>query len=129
MVFGTFDGIHEGHLDFFRQAREYGDYLIAVAGRDVNIEKIKGRLPKYKDKERLEYLKKCPLVDKAMLGYKNDPYKRIEEVKPDVICIGYDQNSFNINLDTKLKELGLNADIYILKAHRPDQFKSSIINK
>ena len=41
MVFGTFDGLHEGHLDFFRQAREYGDYLIVAVARDVNVKKIK----------------------------------------------------------------------------------------
>jgi len=40
------------------------------------------------------------LVDEAMLG---DEIIHINysEVKPDVICIGYDQNSFNKNLDGK----------------------------
>ena len=129
MVFGTFDGVHKGHLDFFKQARKYGDYLIAVVGRDVNIEKIKGKLPKYSEQQRLEFLKKCTLVDMVLLGYEDDPYKIIKEVQPDIICIGYDQNSFNVGLEEKLKGMGLNIKIYILKAYKPDQFKSSIINK
>ena len=39
LIFGTFDGIHEGHLNLFKQAKKYGDYLIVVVGRDENIKK------------------------------------------------------------------------------------------
>lgn len=28
LAFGTFDGLHEGHEDFFRQAKKFGDNLI-----------------------------------------------------------------------------------------------------
>ena len=31
IVFGSFDYIHPGHLNFFEQAKSYGDYLIVVA--------------------------------------------------------------------------------------------------
>ena len=129
MVFGTFDGIHEGHLDFFKQSREYGDYLIVAVARDKNVRKIKNRLPANDENERLSGLQKCSIVDKAVLGYEDDPYKIIKEVNPDVICVGYDQNSFNVGLEEKLKEMGLDVKIFILKAYKPDKFKSSIINK
>ena len=128
MVFGTFDGLHEGHLDFFRQAKKYGDYLVVAVARDVNVKKIKNKLPVNNENERLNIVKQCSLVDEARLGYENDPYKIIQEVNPDVICIGYDQNSFNKNLEARLKELGLDIKIYTLKAYRPEQFKSSIVN-
>ena len=129
MVFGTFDGLHEGHLDFFRQAKEYGDYLVAVVARDVNVKKIKKRAPVKNEIERLEILKKCDLVDYSILGYEDNPYRIIQEVKPNIICLGYDQKSFNINLEGKLKELGLNIKIYTLEPYKPEKFKSSIINK
>ena len=45
MVFGAFDGLHPGHLDFFRQAKEYGDTLVVSVGTDKNVEKIKGKKP------------------------------------------------------------------------------------
>ena len=128
MVFGTFDGLHEGHLDFFRQAKEYGDYLIVAVARDVNVKKIKNKLPINNENERLAIVKQCGLVDEARLGYENDPYKIIKEVKPDVICIGYDQNSFNKNLEARLQEMGLDIKIYTLKAYKPEKFKSSIVN-
>ena len=45
MVFGTFDGIHRGHLHFFKQARGLvkNPYLIVSVARDVNVKRIKGR--------------------------------------------------------------------------------------
>ncbi len=129
MVFGTFDGLHEGHLDMFKQAKKYGDYLVVVIARDVNVKKIKSRPPIKNENERLDIIKNCDLVDEATLGNEDNPYKIIAKIKPDVICIGYDQNSFNVNLEDKLKELGLSIKIYTLKPYKPDQFKSSLINK
>ncbi len=127
MVFGTFDGLHEGHLDFFRQAKEHGDFLIAVAGLDVNIKKIKGHFPKKRERERFTDLQKCKLVDQPVLGYEDDPYKIIEALKPDVICLGYDQNSFSKNLKSELKKRGLQIKIFKLNPHKPEELHSSIL--
>ena len=76
----------------------------------------------------MDIVEQCSLVDEARLGYENDPYKIIKEIKPDVICIGYDQNSFNHNLESKLEEFGLNTKVYTLKPYIPEKFKSSIVN-
>ena len=37
MVFGTFDIIHPGHIHLLKEAKEYGDFLIAVIGRDATV--------------------------------------------------------------------------------------------
>lgn len=129
MVFGTFDGLHEGHLDFFKQARQYGDFLVAAVGRDSNIKKLK-RVPKKNEQERLADLKKCTLVDQALLGREDDPYKIIEDINPDVICLGYDQKFFADDLESELKKRGLEKiKVYRLKSYKPEQFHSSILNK
>ena len=47
MVFGTFDGLHPGHLSYFKQARKYGDYLIAIVALDENVLQFKGHRPKF----------------------------------------------------------------------------------
>lgn len=129
LVFGTFDGIHEGHLDFLKQAKEYGDYLVVVVGRDETVKKIKDQYPKKSENERLEDMKKQVLIDEVKLGSLNDPYKIIEEVQPDIICLGYDQNSFSDKLEKEVKNRGLNIEIIRLKPYNPKKYHSSLIQK
>ncbi|TSC56298.1 MAG: nucleotidyltransferase [Parcubacteria group bacterium Greene0714_21] len=94
VVFGIFDGVHEGHRDFFRQARQYGDELIVIVGRDEICRKLKNKTPKYSEEERCELVSQEPLVDKALLGDQElSTYQVLEELKPDVICFGYDQDA------------------------------------
>ena len=61
MVFGTFDGLHKGHLDFFRQAKNFikNSYLIVSIARDKNVKKIKGDMPLLREKERAKLAKNC----------------------------------------------------------------------
>ena len=39
MVFGTFDGLHKGHLNFFKQAKNFAEnsFLIVSVARDKNV--------------------------------------------------------------------------------------------
>ncbi|MEK7664076.1 MAG: adenylyltransferase/cytidyltransferase family protein [Patescibacteria group bacterium] len=131
LVFGTFDGLHEGHLDFFKQARNFGDYLSVVVGRDSTVKRVKNRLPKHNEQERLKSVKDSGFVDEARLGNEgNDPYKIIKEINPDIICLGYDQTHFTDKLEQKLKEMGLhNIKIHRLKPHKSEKYKSSLLNK
>lgn len=136
LVFGTFDGLHEGHRDFFRQAKEFGEYLVVVVGRDSTVEKTKKRLPKFSEQERLKAIQDSGLVDEARLGNevapgeKLDPYKIIEEIKPDVICLGYDQTFFADKLAEELPKRGLgHVKVERLKPFEPKKYKSSILNQ
>jgi len=121
MVFGSFDPLHEGHLNFFEQAKKYGDELIAVVARDETIEQVKKHKSRHNEEERLEVVKEH--VDKAVLGNPGNKYDIIKENKPDVICLGYDQTSFVEGLEAYLK--GYNIKIVRLKAYKPDVYKSS----
>ena len=94
MAFGSFDVLHPGHLYFLNQAKSKGDKLIVVIALDKTIEKVKGEKPKYNERQRLEHVKGMPMVDKAVLGYEKDPYEIIEEINPDIICLGYYQDLF-----------------------------------
>ena len=129
LIFGTFDGIHQGHLNVFEQAKKYGDYLIVAVARDKNVLKIKNRLPQKNENERFEDLKKNSLINEVRLGYEDNPYKIIAEIKPDVICLGYDQLHFTEKLEDEVKKMGLKTKIYRLKAHKPKKYHSSILNK
>jgi len=123
MAFGSFDVLHKGHEHYLKEAKSYGDYLIVVAARDENILKFKSTNPKYDENYRLGEVKKLGFVDEAVLGNKEDVFKVLEKFKPDVICLGYDQKSGN--LEEELKKRGLKAEIVRAKSFKPEIYKSS----
>lgn len=125
IAFGTFDILHPGHIDFFKQAKKFGDFLAVVVGRDSNVEKLKGKKPKNNEQSRMLAVYNALEVDLAILGDKEDPYKVLEEQKPDVICIGYDQDSYVENLADEMKKRGINAEVVKLKPYMPEKYKSS----
>lgn len=128
MVFGTFDSLHSGHLNLFAQAKQYGDYLIVVVARDINVKKIKGRYPQLSEGKRQKIVQKIKTVNKAVLGYKKNRFKIIKELKPDVICLGYDQGIQVAELKNKLTKLNTKVKIYRLRSLRPEKYKSSLLN-
>ena len=126
IAFGTFDLLHKGHIYFLKKAKEKGSLLVIV-GRDRNVEKVKGKKPVNNEKKRLNKIRKLNFVDKAVLGYKKDKYKIIEKIKPDVICLGYDQNSFTKNLREELNKRRIKAKIIRLRSYKKNIYKSSKI--
>ena len=131
LIFGVFDGIHEGHMSFIREAKEQGDHLVAIVGRDSMIENLKGKLPKYNEVERIKALLEIPEIDLVLLGDRDiGTYNVLKEVKPDVVFLGYDQNALHDNLKDSIKS-GLLGKIEIIygKPHKPEIFHTSILNK
>jgi len=128
MVFGTFDMIHEGHENFFRQARAVAEtpYLIVSVARDAVVEKIKGARPRHSEDERRALLAAHPLVDEAVLGDMEGYVHHIVHARPDIIALGYDQEGEYVeHLDEELEKAGLAANIVRLKAYRPHVFKTA----
>jgi len=139
LVFGTFDGLHNGHKDLFRQALnvEKGKqaHLIVVIARDSTVIKNKGKQPKFNEKERLNEIKLSGLVQEVLLGEenhdtKNSQYDLIAKINPDIICLGYDQSQFKEKLVQELTRMNLEKiEIKILKPYKLEVYKSSLINK
>jgi FAD synthetase len=126
MCFGSFDILHPGHLYYLREAKRYGDKLVVVVARDSNFRKFKGKDPKYNEKERLEHVRDISYVDKAVLGSENDILEMVEEYNPDIICLGYDQETISMQeLKEQLKKRGVNADVMRMGPFREDVYKSS----
>ncbi len=126
MAFGSFDILHEGHKHYLMEAKSYGDYLIVVVARDSNILKFKGRKPKNDESHRLGEVKKLDFVDKTVLGHKDDILEVLNEFKPDVICLGYDQKTIDEEkLRKELKKRNLKANVVRAKPFREDIYKSS----
>jgi len=128
LIFGTFDIFHEGHWDFLKQARQHGEFLRVVVARNVTVLKVKGRLPRFSEGERLNEIKKSRLADEVVLGSVGDRYEVVRNFKPDVICLGYDQKQSLAELRRKLNESGLERTRIIrLKSYHPEKYKSSLL--
>ena len=125
LAFGTFDILHPGHLYFLKKAREHGDTLTVVVALDETVKEVKGRYPLNKQDRRAENLMKTGIVDKAVLGNPGDKHRIIEQIKPDVLCLGYDQRFFTENLKESLAQRGISAEIVMLDAYMPEKYKSS----
>jgi len=126
LVFGTFDIFHPGHEYFLKEAKKHGDELVVVVARDSTVKQVKGKLPRHDENYRLNIIQKLDYVDKAVLGYETtDKYRIVEEIKPDTICLGYDQSAFVDGLEKKLQELELKTEIIRLDAYKPHIHKSS----
>lgn len=130
MVFGAFDGIHPGHLDFFRQAKEHGDNLVVSVGLDKNVEKIKGKKPLFNQDERLDLVRQLKIVDNAVLGAQDDFFEHVKQYAPDVICLGYDQWASDTMVRRELSKVGLSkTDVVRLTPHDPTRAKSTIMKQ
>jgi FAD synthetase len=128
MVFGTFDMIHEGHEDFFKQARALADdpHLIVSVARDDVVERIKGARPRRTENERRAILASHPFVDEVVLGDAKGYIEHIIAVKPDMIALGYDQQGEYVeHLEDDLTRAACSVKVVRLGAHKPEAFKTS----
>ena len=128
MVFGTFDIIHAGHEDLFRQARALSrePHLIVSVARDLVVARIKGASPRNDENVRLERVRAHPLVNEAVLGDAEGYMRHIRANTPDVIALGYDQRGEYVeNLEKDLRAAGLAASVVRLQAFKPEIYKTS----
>ncbi len=118
MIAGTFDIIHPGHIFFINEASKFGDVYVVVS-TDVNAKRFKGEKPIVPEEQRLEVIKNIKNVHTAMLGRKdNDTLKIVEEINPDLVLLGPDQE-YDVHVLRKgLDGKGLNH----IKVQRLDKY-------
>ena len=122
---GTFDMLHAGHLHYFEQAKLLGSKLIVIVARDKNVEAERGKLPLMNENDRLKLIQNLKIVDKAVLGNENDKLKTVEELKPDIICLCYDQKVDEHALKHELMKRHINTQIVRISSYKPESYKSS----
>jgi len=129
MVFGTFDMVHAGHRNFFKQAKRLADhsYLIVSLARDKNVMRIKGRKPTNDQAQRIQLVKAVPEVDKVVLGGYREHMPHIIKEQPDIIALGYDQTAYVRGLRQALKAAGLKTKVVRLKPYKEHIYKTSLL--
>ncbi|MDO8584596.1 MAG: adenylyltransferase/cytidyltransferase family protein [bacterium] len=130
MVFGVFDGIHEGHKALLKEARAFGEYLIAVVAQDHIVEHLKGHLPKVDVGERLAHLEAEDSVDEVVIGDRElSSWEVVKKYQPDVIALGYDQALLREDLEKNIEQLGYVPEIVEIAGFEPNINHSSLLHK
>ncbi len=65
---GTYDLLHAGHIQFFKEARALGDYLVVSFCSDLNLLKYKGRRSCIPDDNKKLILESIRYIDKVYRG-------------------------------------------------------------
>ncbi|MEK7138507.1 MAG: adenylyltransferase/cytidyltransferase family protein [Patescibacteria group bacterium] len=128
LVFGVFDGLHEGHKFFLREAKKFGDFLVVSLAKDEATQKIKKRPPRHNFEERKKVLEKEMLVDEIIAGdSESGTWQIFEKVKPEVIALGYDQISLRESLEEYFSKSYWQLEIKNISSFSPEKYKSSLI--
>ena len=67
LVYGCFDMLHLGHIEFLQAAAAHGDRLVVCVARDENIAHVKGEYPFRPLVERVSMLEALECVDAVVL--------------------------------------------------------------
>ncbi len=110
MASGVFDLIHLGHVHYLEEAKKLGDELVVVVARDSTVRKEKHE-PITPEEFRRDLVESLKPVDRAVLGGEGDMFKVVEELRPDVIALGYDQYHDAERIEAELKKRGLDIKV------------------
>jgi glycerol-3-phosphate cytidylyltransferase len=88
---GTFDLFHRGHVNFLKQCKEIGDYIVVSLNTDDFIYRYKGKYPIMNYEERRDVLLGCRYVDEVIPNTDGEDSKpAILTIKPKFVIIGSD---------------------------------------
>ena len=91
-VSGCYDLLHSGHVEFFRQASQYGDLYVGI-GSDATVLHYKNHKTLYPEQERLFMVKSIKYVKDAFINAGDgvmDFIPTVEALKPDVFVVNED---------------------------------------
>ena len=94
-VSGCYDLLHSGHVEFFRQASQFGDLYVGI-GSDATILNYKNHKTLYPEQERLFMVKSIRYVKDAFINQGSgimDFIPTVEALKPDRFVVNVDGSS------------------------------------
>jgi FAD synthetase len=119
MASGVFDILHTGHVRYLSEARRLGDELVVVVATDNTVRRNKHE-PITPEKMRLELVQALKPVDRAILGHEGDMFGVVEEIRPNVIALGYDQIFDEKALERELAKRGMDIEVVRLGRYEDD---------
>ncbi len=97
-VSGCYDILHAGHVEFFKQARALGDYLIVSYASDEVLKKFKGRISALPEDHKRYLLESIKYVDEVVMGKNTDDpifdfRDEFVRLKPDILVSTIDDRN------------------------------------
>ena len=91
ITYGTYDLLHQGHINLLRRAKELGDYLIVGVTND-HFDRERGKLNVRNNVlERIEAVKATGLADEIIIeDYVGQKIDDIQKYEVDIFAIGSD---------------------------------------
>jgi len=120
---GTFDLLHPGHLWYLSESAKLGDELVVIVARDENV-RHKPR-PIIPEEQRAVMVGALRVVSRSILGDQEDMFRPIEEIRPDIITLGFDQHFSEEKLRDALQRRGLQSDVVRVSEYCGTPFTSS----
>ena len=94
-VSGCYDLLHSGHVEFFKQASQYGDLYVGI-GSDATYQEYKHRKPMFPQEERLFMVRNIKAVKDAYINEGSgviDFLPTLDIVQPDVFVVNAEGGS------------------------------------
>ncbi len=124
-IFGVFDGLHDGHRFFIEESTKLGTEIVISVARDEYVRKYKNKEPKNLLPTRIQTIKENYREAKVIEGDSEiESWKSLQEEKPDIIALGYDQNKLKEVLENKTWN-NFSPKIVIIQPHINDKLHTS----
>ena len=123
---GVFDIIHPGHIYTLNAAKKLGDVLVVVVATDNTAVKMKKRQPLHSQEQRQELVNSLSMVDLCLIGQEDDIFKTVNNVRPQIIALGYDQVHQEKFITEGCKKINLDAQVARLQSPIPESSSSKI---
>lgn len=124
---GVFDILHPGHIYYLEESKKLGDELVVLITCDKVASQQK-RQPVLNQKERQALINNLNFVDEVVIGNEDLDYVRtINEIKPDIIALGFDQQLEPNQVDDIQLKANFRGQIIKIKKHPKLDLSTSII--
>jgi FAD synthetase len=126
---GVFDLLHYGHIRYLEESKKAGGpgaRLVVIVARDETVRKLKGHDPVIPEDQRRAVIEALKVVDEALLGYEEmDLVRVIEQIKPDIVVMGHDQQSIKAQVEKVNKVLKADIEVYQITQFGIDDLNST----
>lgn len=123
MVFGVFDGFHEGHRYFLQEAQKQCEKLVVVVAHPDIVLALKQRIPLRSLSERIQAI--CDFNEHFEVtsgDTETGTWSALKRYQPNLVLLGYDQK----HLGDELTKMDI-SHLFITSYH-PEIYKSSLLN-